>query len=224
MQGFFEKAQINAIHGQLLPEGVVDLRVLDAFKKTPRHLFFPRRLIALSYADEAVPYVGGGFVMPPVAFAKILQRLHVLPTDAMLFLGGGFGCEAAMAARLAASVIVLESESAYSSSINQRFYDLGLRNAFILNGADYMSGHPSGAPYNVIFCNSTRLYDAVPDAVVPQLAEGGRLVYFKRAAEGVASVVTVRKDAGGAMSCVHEERCHLRAIPGGDASGARYGA
>lgn len=208
MQGFFEKAQNNAIHGQLLPEGVVDMRILEAFKKTPRHMFFPRRLIALSYADEAISYPGGGFVMPPAEFATLLQRLNVKQTDNVLFLGGGFGCEAAMTAHVAASVIVLESETAYSSSINQRFYDLGLRNAFILNSNDYMDGHVSGAPYDFIICNSTRLYDDFPTPIASQLDRDGTVVFFRRSADGIASIVTAKKDQNGALYCVNEERCH----------------
>jgi protein-L-isoaspartate(D-aspartate) O-methyltransferase len=207
MTSFFDKARSNMIHGQLKPAGVNDLSVLDAFRRTPRHLFLPKDMLALAYSDEAVPLPGGAFVMPPVMLGRILTRLAVSSRDNVLFLGGGYGYEAAVTARLAASVIVLEEEGARCSTMHQRFYDLGVRNAFILNSADYLKGHEAGAPYDAVVMNSVCPQDYPPDALAPQAATGARLVYFRRGTPSLSVMAFLRKDKDGALALDAEERC-----------------
>jgi protein-L-isoaspartate(D-aspartate) O-methyltransferase len=128
-----------------------------------------------------------------MVLARLLQSAEIRPTDRLLDVGGATGYSAAVAGRLAGTVVALESESAFSEIANKSFSSLGIRNITTVTGP-LESGAPGQGPFDVIMVVGA-VEDGL-DTLLGQLAEGGRLLTIRRA-EG---------QSGLAMKAVRYER------------------
>src|ERR1700724_2787415 len=108
----FEVARSHMLESQLRPNKVTDDRVLNAFASIRRELFVPEHLRGVAYVDEDLPLGGGRFLMEPMVAARLLQEAQLARSDMVLMVGAGVGYEAAVASRLARSVIALEEDEA----------------------------------------------------------------------------------------------------------------
>jgi protein-L-isoaspartate(D-aspartate) O-methyltransferase len=106
----FGATRTHMIESQLRPSKVIDARVLGAFAGIRRELFVPEHLRAVAYVDEDLPLGRGRYLMEPMVAARLLQAAALERTDTVLIIGAGTGCEAALAAALARSVVALEEE------------------------------------------------------------------------------------------------------------------
>ena len=184
----YASARENMIDCQLRTNKVTDERLLDAFAKVPREQFLPEARRAIAYVDEDVAIAGGRYLMEPMVLARLLQAAAIGPDDVVLDVGAGSGYATAIAARLAATVVALESDADLAAEANQRFEGLGIDNAVVVTGP-LTEGYAKQAPYNVILLNGT--VASPPDAISAQLAEGGRLVAVVRPdeAQGKATLI-----------------------------------
>src|ERR1700757_3595093 len=106
----FETARVHMIESQLRPNKVRDPQVLAAFAAIRRELFVPEHLRPVAYIDEDLPLGANSFLMEPASAARLLQAAAIELNDTVLTVGAGTGYEAAVAARLARSVVVLEED------------------------------------------------------------------------------------------------------------------
>jgi protein-L-isoaspartate(D-aspartate) O-methyltransferase len=174
----FAAARRMMVDGQVRTSDVTDQRLIAAFLETPREAFVPRARRALSYLDldiavsEAADGRPARHLLKPMTIAKILQAVVVAETERALDVGCATGYSTALLARLAASVVAVESDGAVAAQAKAALSEGGLTNAEIVTGS-LAAGAAAKGPYDVIVLEGA--VEFVPQTLLDQLAEGGRL-------------------------------------------------
>ncbi len=167
-----ESARFNMVETQIRPADVTDQRVLAAIGAVPREKFVPRASVALAYADVPVAIAPGRYLLDPRSFAKLLQLAEIGPEDRVLDVGCGTGYSAAVLARLAGEVVALEQDADLVRAASQLLANVVGKVELVQGGL--VEGVKDQAPYDVIFIGGA--VEQVPESLLSQLAEGGRLV------------------------------------------------
>ncbi len=166
-------ARLNMVESQIRPNKVTDPRIIEAMLDLPRERFLPKALRGVGYVDTDIPLGQGRVVLEPMVQARLIQAAEIKPSDVVLEIGTGAGYGAAVLGRMASTVVALESDPALARSAQTVLGALGLDNVVIVEGP-LRDGHPAQAPYDVIvFAGAV---GAVPDPILAQLGQGGRLV------------------------------------------------
>ena len=189
-------ARANMVDGQLRPNRVTDSSLIEALKCVPRELFVPKVARGVAYVDEDLAIGGGRYLVEPLVFARMLQEVGITPQDVVLDIGCATGYSSAVLARLATTVVALDSEAELVARAGELFNELGIDNALAIT-ADMTQGYPDQAPYDVIIINGATA--EVPPCILDQLAEGGRLVAVV-APNGGMGTATLFKRIGGVTS------------------------
>ena len=161
----FETMRRAMVASQLRTNAVNDTRVVAAMAEVPRERFVPADQATVAYADRGVPLPGGRMLNPPMPLGRLLTELHPQPRDRALVVGAATGYSAAVLARMVASVVALEEDEALpmpAAAPGVRFVHGPLT-----------EGWGEGAPYDLILIDGA--VEAVPPAIIAQLADGGRL-------------------------------------------------
>ena len=169
----FAAARRNMVDRQLRTNKVIDEAVLEALGETPRERFVPASLRSVAYVDEDVPLGNGRHLIEPMVFGRLLQAAQVRRTDLVLDIGCGIGYSTAILSRLANMVVALECDRALARAAGAALAELSIDNALVVEGP-LEQGWPAQAPYSLIVINGAA--DRIPEAILGQLAEGGRLV------------------------------------------------
>ncbi len=189
----FSTARQKMVDGQVRTNDVTDRRVLDAMLTVPREAFVPASRQALAYLDLDLDVSESGaakrFLIKPALTGKLLQAAEIGEGDRVLVVGCASGYIAALAARLAGKVTAVESDSALAAKAKDTLASLGLGNASCKTAA-CADGDPAGAPYDVIILNGAT--EVTPDALLNQLAEGGRLVGVSAETRPPRAVIVTR--------------------------------
>ncbi|HVM80672.1 MAG TPA: protein-L-isoaspartate O-methyltransferase [Stellaceae bacterium] len=165
-------ARLNMVEGQLRTNEVTDPALLEAFLAVPRERFVPEALRGAAYVDDDLPLGGGRYLMEPLVLARLILLAEAGAGDRVLLVGADTGYAAAILARLAGSVVALESDPALAKTARGLLAELGARNVSVIEGP-LERGHPGGAPYHAIVFGGA--IAAVPRAIQDQLGEGGRI-------------------------------------------------
>lgn len=189
----FAVARRNMVESQLRTNKVTDEELLSAMRDIPRELFVPAQRRDLAYIDEDILVANGRYMMEPMVLARLLQGLQVQSSDAVLVVGAGTGYSAAIAGRLAASVFALENDATLSTLASQTLTDMAMDNVVVVDG-DLVDGYPSQAPYNVIIVDGS--IEQLPDTILDQLAEGGRLGAILVGDDGIGRATIYWKQRG----------------------------
>jgi protein-L-isoaspartate(D-aspartate) O-methyltransferase len=169
----FEVARRDMVARQIRERGVRSARVLAAMESVPRHLFVPTARLPEAYADEALPVAEGQTISQPYVVAASVEALSLDGHERVLEVGAGTGYQAAVLSLLAREVIALEAVPALVASARERLSRLGYANVRVEEG-DGSQGFAAGAPFDAILVAAAA--PAVPQPLVDELAEGGRLV------------------------------------------------
>lgn len=169
----YAAARHNMVENQIRPNRVTDPVVLEAMSEIPREAFVPAEFDAISYVDEALALGQGRYLMEPLVLARLLQAAEVRPSDVVLEIGCGSGYGAAVLARLANTVVAVESDPALAASATETLAGLGIDIVAVVEGP-LVDGYPKQAPYDVIVLGGS--VSDIPPVISDQLAEGGRLV------------------------------------------------
>ena len=183
----FAQARKMMVDCQIRPTKVTDSRVLDAFGTIPREAFVSRHQRAIAYIDEDLPVPGGRCMMEPMVLARMIQALAVEADDNMLVAGCGTGYGAAILARIAGSVIAIETRAQLVEKAQETLVATGVDNAVAIKGR-LADGFVKEGPYDGILVEGS--VEMIPDQLLEQLTERGRLVAVWRPAGhpvGVAS-------------------------------------
>jgi protein-L-isoaspartate(D-aspartate) O-methyltransferase len=156
----------------LRSKGILDTRVLDAMGKVERHLFVPSPFTDRSYEDSALPLSKGQTISQPYTVAFMTQSLRLRPGEKVLEVGTGSGYQAAILAELGARVFTIERDLDLLSGARKLLERLGYRIAS--KGGDGSVGWNDSAPFDGIIVTAGA--PDVPQPLLNQLAEGGRLV------------------------------------------------
>jgi protein-L-isoaspartate(D-aspartate) O-methyltransferase len=166
-------ARRRMVRDQIERRGVRDARVLAAMAEVPRHLFVPESLRGRAYEDGPLPIGGGQTISQPYIVAFMTEAARLRPGDRVLEVGTGSGYQAAVLASIAAHVYTIEIRSELAEEARARLAALGYRNVTVRAG-DGHAGWAEEAPFDAVMV--TAAPEAVPPALVAQLATGGRLV------------------------------------------------
>lgn len=135
------------IQEQLVGNGIRDGRVLDAFRQTPRDLFFPADIKERAFDNDPAPIGHGQTISQPYIVALMTERLDVRPEHKVLEVGTGSGYQTALLARLAGEVYTVERIKPLLDAAFERLLGMGHRNVHFRYG-DGAKGWPEHAPYD----------------------------------------------------------------------------
>src|SRR5690606_31482653 len=159
---------------RLYEEGLSNPRVLEVIRRTPRHLFVDEALAHRAYEDTALPIGHNQTISQPYIVGRMTELLLAGgPLDKVLEIGTGSGYQTAVLAQLVERVFSVERIQALQDRAKERLQELELRNV-VFRWGDGWEGWPALAPYNGILV--TAAASEVPQALLEQLAPGGRLV------------------------------------------------
>lgn len=175
----YEARRIAMVESQIRPNEVTDQRLLAAMRMLPRERFVPEALQGLAYMDEEIEVLHAREAEParvllsPMVQARLIQLADVEPQDTVLDIGCATGYSTAILANLAAHVVGIEPEPGLAETAKANLKGLGLANVEIL-AAGLTAPPKARGPYDVILLEGS--VPEVPNALLAQLKEGGRLV------------------------------------------------
>ena len=158
---------------QIAARGVRNPRVLEAMRTVPRHLFVPAGYQGAAYRDSPLPIGHGQTISQPYIVALMTELLEISPGDRVLEIGTGSGYQAAILAVLGANVITIERIPEVARLATENLEKTGFSNVQVVVG-DGTEGYPPVAPFQAILV--TAATPGVPEPLISQMAEGGRLV------------------------------------------------
>lgn len=181
------------VREQIEGRGIRSAELLRVLRATPRHLFVPIAGRPMAYDDHPVPIGYEATISQPYVVALMTGLLAPRKTDRVLEIGTGSGYQSAVLSQLAQQVYTMEIVPELAQSAERILNDLGYRNVTVRQGDGY-KGWPGQAPFDGIMV--TAAPPEVPQALIDQLANGGRLV----APVGRGwnqDLVLIEKDANG---------------------------
>ena len=153
------------VDSQLRPQGVNDPAVIEAMSLVPREQFVPDEQKALAYIDRALP-IGDDRALPaPAVTGLLLTALAPIRGERALVIGAGTGYSAAVLTEMGIATEAVESSSSLAAVARQNGVE-------VVEGA-LESGHPTGGAYDMVLIDGA--VEVIPDAIVEQLTDGGRL-------------------------------------------------
>lgn len=165
----FEHMRRAMVASQLRTTGVADASVLAAVGAVPRERFVPQERVPIAYADALVPLGQGRELNPPMATARLLSEAGPRAHERAMVVGAATGYSAAVLGRIVKSVVAVEEDSALAAFAREALAGTGID----LVEGPLSQGHEDAAPYDLILVDGA--VESVPEALVAQLAEGGRL-------------------------------------------------
>lgn len=163
----------HMIEEQIRRRGVTDERVLQAFEEVPREAFVGRDNLRTAYSDRALSIDCGQTISQPFMVAAMTAALSCTPSDRVLEIGTGSGYQAAILSRLVEQVYTVERIAELQERARATLDQLDYRNIHYRIG-DGTLGWPEAAPFHGIVVTAGS--PQIPQTLVDQLADGGRLV------------------------------------------------
>lgn len=173
--------------------GIKDERVLAAMRAVPRHEFVPEEQQPFAYEDRPLPIGHGQTISQPFIVALMTEQLQPRAADKVLEIGTGSGYQAAVLSGLVKEVFSIEIVEPLAKRAEVDLRRLGFTNVFVRAGDGY-AGWPQHAPFDVIIV--TCAPDQIPQPLVEQLKEGGRMVIPVGPDGGVQELYLLEKRGG----------------------------
>ncbi len=195
-----EAARRFLVDGQLRPNTVSDPLLLSAMGELPREAFVPPAQRHRANADEWVPLgVEGRAMLAPMVLARLIQALLPQPAERALVLAAGSGFGAAILARMGLCVTAVEEEAALAD-LGRAACAAALRD----NRPDILTADPAlpvagTEPFPVVLIEGGAVRGPLPEAVLAQVAEGGRIAFLREVKAPLSRAILARR-LGGAVS------------------------
>jgi protein-L-isoaspartate(D-aspartate) O-methyltransferase len=169
----FEQERLQMVALQIEKRGLRSPRLLEAFRRVPRHRFVPLEYQAEAYEDHPLPIGSGQTISQPYIVALMTDLLRLEGYETVLDIGTGSGYQAAILAELSARVYSIERHPDLAERARRSLAALDVQNVTVLC-QDGSGGLPDFAPYQGILVAAAA--PSVPQPLLDQLATGGRLV------------------------------------------------
>ena len=195
------------VRDQLARRGIRDHEVLRAMLSVPRESFVPPTLADRAYDDSALPIGEEQTISQPWIVARMVEAARLGRGDRVLEVGTGSGYAAAVYAQIAAVVYTIERCEKLHERAQATLDGLGYQNVHCVLG-DGSLGLVNAAPFDAILVAAAD--EAIPDALLDQLAIGGRLV---GPVGGPRSQKLVRVERLGEQRFAHEELADVQFVP-----------
>lgn len=158
---------------QIEERGIKNRRVLEVMEKVPRHEFVPVEYRSFAYEDSPLPIGEGQTISQPYIVALMTECLSLEGEEKVLEVGTGSGYQAAILSELSKEVYTIEILEPLAKRAEELLPKLGYRNVKVKCGDGYL-GWEEYAPFDGIIV--TCAPDHIPQPLIDQLAEGGRMV------------------------------------------------
>jgi protein-L-isoaspartate(D-aspartate) O-methyltransferase len=170
---FYTKQRNRMVRDQIESRGVRDLRVLNALRMVPRHLFVPEGSRNEAYDDYPLPIGQGQTISQPYIVAYMTEQLELKGNEKVLEIGAGSGYQTAVLAELVKYVYTIEFIDTLAQAAADRLKELHYDNVRVKSGDGY-AGWAVHAPFDAIIVTAAAPY--VPESLIAQLKDGGRLI------------------------------------------------
>ena len=189
----YEIRRTRMVETQIRNRGVTNPEVLNAMKEVPRHLFIPEEYFDEAYNDYPLSIGYGQTISQPFIVAYMTEAVRPSGKKRALEIGTGSGYQAAVLAEIVDKVYTIEIVPELARESAERLEKLGYDNIICKYGDGYQ-GWKEFAPFDIIVV--TAAPEKIPEPLIDQLAEGGRLVIPVGAAGAVQELVLVTKRNG----------------------------
>jgi len=197
------------VRTQIAGRGVRDERVLAAMRNVPRHWFVPDSRQDSAYADRPLPIGHDQTISQPYIVAHMTELIGLRPGDKVLEIGTGSGYQAAILAELTDEVFTIEIVEPLGSQAKQVFHERGYAHIRSRIGDGYR-GWPEASPFDAIIV--TCAPESVPQPLIDQLADGGRLCIPVGAnGRGGQTLIVLTKRPDGSIQ--REDKTAVRFVP-----------
>jgi protein-L-isoaspartate(D-aspartate) O-methyltransferase len=169
----WESARKAMVDYQIIARGITEERLIAAMMKVERHLFVPEVYRQDAYADYPLPIGEEQTISQPFIVALMTNLLELDGNEKVLEIGTGSGYQAAILGELAKEVYTIEIVESLAKKAGKLLDSLEYTNIETLWG-DGFAGWPDQAPFDAIIV--TCAPPEIPQPLIDQLAEGGRLV------------------------------------------------
>jgi protein-L-isoaspartate(D-aspartate) O-methyltransferase len=206
-EAHFEAQRLEMVRTQIAGRGITDSLVLHAMGTVPRHRFVPDDVLPAAYEDHPLPIGYSQTISQPYIVALMTEVLHPRRGMNVLEIGTGSGYQAAVLAEIVDSVFTIEIVQPLAVSSQERLKVLGYANVQVLAGDGY-GGWPGHEPFDAIIV--TAAVNHIPQPLIDQLAEGGRMVLPEGEPYGVQNLILAVKHDG---KVTVEEILPVRFVP-----------
>ena len=180
----------NMIDGQVKPLSNIEPSILEALYNIDRKDYIPENFRDFSYSEKNV-YIGNGRYLPkPAITAKLLSALKVETLETVLIIGSGTGYSAAITSKIAETVICIEEDQDLITFSESIAGSNSMNNIVFINNK-LSKGYIDQGPYSCILIEGG--IEEVPNIILDQIAEGGKLV-----------TVIMQNDTGSAVKYIRK--------------------
>ena len=173
---------------------ITDSKVLRALRSVPRHLFVPKPLRSVAYADRPLPIGSGQTISQPYVVAYMTEMLSLAPGDKVLEIGTGSGYQAAVLSEITPEVYSIEIIETLAFKTEKLLDRLGYKTIKVKSGDGYY-GWKENSPFDAVMVTCAAGH--VPPPLIQQLKPGGRIVIPVGSPYDVQMLLKVTKDLDG---------------------------
>jgi protein-L-isoaspartate(D-aspartate) O-methyltransferase len=173
MDKSYQELREEMVDKQIVARGIKDQNVLTALRSVPRHLFITENLRDLAYTDRPLPIDCQQTISQPYMVALMTEALEITKDSKVLEIGTGSGYQAAVLAEICNNVYTIEKFPELLKKTTNLLNKLGYHNIIAKSG-DGTLGWSEHQPYDAILVTAGS--PQVPQPLLDQLAEGGRLL------------------------------------------------
>jgi len=189
----YEIERMRMVDNQIKSRGIRDAETLRAMKIVPRHLFVPEEFRKHAYADGPLPIGYEQTISQPYIVAYMTEKLRLDSDDRVLEIGTGSGYQAAVLSEIVAEVFTIEIVRPLAKAAKVRLQELGYKNVKVFAGDGY-NGLIEYSPFDAIMVTAGA--DHIPQPLVKQLANGGKMIIPVGSNSYTQYLVLVEKDGG----------------------------
>jgi protein-L-isoaspartate(D-aspartate) O-methyltransferase len=191
------------VESQLRARGIRDERVLAAMLEVPRHAFVPSGVTYAAYEDRALAIGEGQTISQPYMVARACELAELQPGQRALEIGAGSGYQAAILSRLCDRVVAVELIDTLAERARAQLSAQAIENVRVVTG-DGTRGFAEEAPYDAVLVAAGA--PDVPEALVEQVAPGGRIV-IPLGSGSLQTLTVVRRGQNGGVSREEHDAC-----------------
>lgn len=194
---FFSLSRENMIKNQIITNQVIDQDLINAFSEVDKEKFVPPSQQPFVYSDSNILISENRYLMKTFTFAKMLQNCSIKKTDSILIIGCLTGYSVAILSKIAGYVFGVENDKKIVEKANKTLIDMGYLNCSVVT-SNLVDGLKKNSPFDKIIIEGG--VDYVPDNILDQLRNGGKIFLMQRKPNNVIYEFTMGLKSNGNVS------------------------